>query len=306
MSTNDRDTSNEDVNEIDLDGLDAAALGTPDPEPTPSADGASSTPDAPSEGGGIAAVDAESLPPGGMKVGDNLYIRMVRASELREQDINAQMMDPTKFERLVENVRQRGALESMPYVHQPNGEGLISIISGHHRAMAAREAGLTSFPVLVDTSEMNRSLVRAKQIAHNELTGTPDEEILRRMIAEIDNVDDLLMTGLPDDYFPDDEELGGAPLSLPHAEFDWRMTTLLFLPEQMERLEELADLMPPETDMIGVAGYDSFDSFSQALVEYSQIMNVKNMAAVVDSLTTLALEQVKAEKERQADDAPDA
>lgn len=288
---------------LDMDGLDVGAIDVESagPSGTVGEDGGTGSTDA----GGIQAVDAESLPEGGMKVGENLYIRMVRGSELREQDINAQMMDPVKFERLVENVRQRGALESMPYVHQPEGEGLMSIISGHHRAMAAREAGLKAFPVLVDTSDMNRSLVRAKQIAHNELTGTPDEEILRRMIEEIDSVDDLLMTGLPEDYFPEDETLGGAPLALPHAEFNWRMTTLLFLPEQMERLEELADLLPPETDLVGVAGYDSFEDFSQALVEYSQVMNVKNMAAVVDTLTTLALEKVKKASEQDATDEPE-
>jgi hypothetical protein len=230
-----------------------------------------------------------------MRVGDNLYVTVVTASALREQDINAQQMDPTKFARLVENIRIRGALESLPYCHQPNEEGPISIISGHHRAKAAREAGLAEFPVLLDTSDMPRSLVRAKQIAHNQLSGTSDDDILRRMIDEIDNADDLLLTGLDAEDLPTID--GASPiLNLPHLEFDWREVSLMFLPEQLDRLNELTSRLPNHADQIGIAALPQFHKFSQAVVEYSKQVNVKNFAMTIDMLTRIALEQLDADR----------
>lgn len=228
-----------------------------------------------------------------MLVGPDLYVAVVQASSLREQDINAQQMDPTKFARLVENIRLRGALESLPYCHQPGGVGPISIVSGHHRAKAAREAGLAEFPVLLDTSDMPRSLVRAKQIAHNQLSGSPDEEILRRMIDEIDSADDLLLTGLDADMLPEID--GNSPtLNLPHMDFDWREVSLMFLPEQLDRISELATRLPSHPELVGVAALSQFMPFSQAIVDYSKMVNVKNFAMALDMLTRIALEQIQA------------
>ena len=235
-----------------------------------------------------------------MKVGDDLFVRVVQGSALREQDVNAQVMEPSKFERLVENVRQRGALESLPYVHRPNDEGPMSIISGHHRARAARAAGLKTFPVLVDTAPMARSLVRAKQIAHNEISGSPDQEILRRMIEEIDNVDDLLVSALPEEVLNAAyEEVEPVPLDLPRVDFEWRTVQLMFLPKQLERFEDLVDAMERQTEMIGVADVEQFKSFSKALIDYGYTTNIKSMSAVVDVLTSVALRELERAQEEQ-------
>lgn len=226
-----------------------------------------------------------------MEVAPGLFVQVISGSELKEQDVNAQVMEATKFERLVENIRLRGGLESLPYCHRPSGEGPISIVSGHHRAKAARVAGLPKFPILVDENPMPRSLIRAKQIAHNELTGSPDMDILRKMIDEIDNPEDMLISGLDESVLPDLDE-DSTKLDLPHADFDWQMVSIMFLPEQLNRFEELARLLPPGTEMVGAAGLKQFDSFSKAMVEYGQVNNIKNMAAVVDLLTTKALEEL--------------
>lgn len=238
-----------------------------------------------------------------MKVGDDLYIVQIQGSALREQELNAQQMDPTKFERLVENIRIRGALESIPYAHQPGGEGPITLVSGHHRAKAARMAGLTTIPVMVDYRPMPRSLIRAKQIAHNELIGSPDTEILRRMIEEIDSVDDLLISGLDEEYLPEVEGITPT-LGLPHAEFNWRMVTLMFLPEQIERMEDLVRMVGGSPDLVGVAHANQFERFSRAMIEYGQRVGVKSMAMTVDMLTQIALSEmsrIDSEKESKTD-----
>ena len=42
------------------------------------------------------------------QIADDLYIEFVDIGVLREQDLNAQVMQPRHFERLTENIRQRG------------------------------------------------------------------------------------------------------------------------------------------------------------------------------------------------------
>ena len=91
-------------------------------------------------------------------------------SNLKEQDINAQVMDDRRMKILTANIKNRGALESLPYVLKQGDT--FTIISGHHRVRAANAAGLKYIYALVETTELTKSQVVSKQIAHNELVGT--------------------------------------------------------------------------------------------------------------------------------------
>jgi hypothetical protein len=228
-----------------------------------------------------------------LTVGDGLVVRFVKITELREQDVNAQVMQPREQERLTENVRERGALESFPYCAQPDGEGPVEIISGHHRVRAARAAGLTEIPVIIDTHKMTRSRIVAKQIAHNALVGSPDEDVLRQLIASMDSVDDLLHTGLPDEMLPvPDPEAGQVQLGTPHADFDWRYVLLTFLPHQLDDLQKLVDELETGQDLVGAAPVECFADFARAMRDYGRAKNVKSMGTTVATLTKIALEQL--------------
>lgn len=232
--------------------------------------------------------------PEGMEIGDGLFIRVVKIVDLREQDVNAQQMQPRHFERLTENIKARGQIESLPYCHRPNDEGPVYIVSGHHRAKAARAAGLKEIPVIIDVKEMSRSEVIARQIAHNELHGSPDEEILAQLIAEIDNVDDLLMTGLDEDLLPTLKDATDAPLGLPHAELDWRMVALTFLPSQLESFREALNMIDSQTDLVGVAKIEQFEAFAQASLQYGRRHEIKSVGTIIAHLTELARAEIEA------------
>lgn len=234
--------------------------------------------------------------PDELTVGDGLVVRMVKVTELREQDINAQMMQPKHFDRLTTNVKNRGQIESLPYCSQPNGQGPVAIISGHHRARAARAAELEEIPVLIDLKPMDKSQVRAKQIAHNELHGEPVEEILAQMIAEIDNVDDLLASGLDTDHLPTLPE-ADTDLHIPFADMDYRTVTIVFLPEQMTAFTDLIRLIDPSSELIGVAQAEQFDAFSQAVRAYGRAASIKAVGSIVGALTELALRETERVKE---------
>jgi len=237
----------------------------------------------------------------GLQVGPDLYVRELVIAEVREQDINAQTMQPDMFDRLTENISIRGALESLPYCHQPNGEGPVSIISGHHRMRAAREAGLDRMWALVDEQEMSRSQIRAKQIAHNALAGSPDEKILAQMVGQIDNVDDLLMTGLSEDKLPTVEP-DDTNLQLPHADFDFRQVVLMFLPAQLDEFKLAVEMIERKTDVVYTGDRSQFTAFSKAMLDYGRTMNVKSMATTIGILTDLARQQIEAH-ENESDQA---
>jgi hypothetical protein len=228
-----------------------------------------------------------------LRLDADLVVRLVPIAELREQDVNAQIMQPRHFDRLVENIKERGQVESLPYVHRPGDEGPYVIISGHHRVRAARQAGLKEIPCMVELRELRRSQVVAKQIAHNELHGDPDKEILARLIVEIDDAGDLLSTGLDPDLLPTvDEE---APTLInPHVEYDWRMVTLVFLPEQLAGLDDLVKLIESKTELLGVAERSQFAEFSTAVLNYGRAYNIRSMATTISMLVELAHREIAA------------
>lgn len=229
-----------------------------------------------------------------LQVGEDLYVVMWPVGELREQDVNAQIMQPREFERLVENIRKRGQIESIIYCHQPDPARPPEIISGHHRYRAASAAGLAAVPLLVDTKPMRRSEVRAKQIAHNALVGSSDEQILRQMIEEIDNVDDLLTTGLPDDLLPT-VDADDTTLHLPSAVFDWRMVTLSFLPSQLDDFTQALDVIDKHSEITGIAHREQFQEFSDSVYGYARLKNIRSMSTVVGIITDLAKRELQAE-----------
>jgi hypothetical protein len=133
-------------------------------------------------------------------LGNGLFLERWPIADLKEQDVNAHVMEPSKFNRMVANMKKRGALESVPFcAGAPDSidpkqlaEGIgrddkvalriapPEIISGHHRVRAGRAAELGDVVVLVDRSGLTRSAITAKQLAHNALVGVDDMELVKR------------------------------------------------------------------------------------------------------------------------------
>lgn len=187
-----------------------------------------------------------------IEVGPDLWTVKVRWTDLKEQDVNAQVMPPREFERLTENVRRRGALEGMVYCAQPNGEGPIEIVSGHHRVRAAVAAGLDSGWVLVDRRPMTRSEIVSKQLAHNALVGDSDPDVRQSLIGMIDNPDDLLATGLPDDVLGGGDERDAVDLFAPRVDFDYRTVSFAFLDHEKREFDDLLESFSQKQDMGGL------------------------------------------------------
>jgi hypothetical protein len=226
-----------------------------------------------------------------MPIGDDLVIMWLPVAEVKEQDINAQVMQPRHFDRLTQNIADRGMVESLPFAHWPERKGAVSIISGHHRARAARAAGLTHIPFIVDLQKMARSAVRAKQIAHNELHGSPDEAILAQLIGQIDNADDLLASGLDEAHLPSIAK-DGTSLGLPHADFTYHMVTLAFLDRQLTNFQEVLDAVDPHAEVIGLADRGQWEEFAKRVIDFGRSRNIRSVAAAVAVLSEIALREI--------------
>lgn len=227
-----------------------------------------------------------------LQVGDDLYVMILRIAELKEADVNAQVLQPRHFDRLTSNIRNRGQVTSLPYISWPNREGPARICSGHHRVRAARNAGLTEIPVLVDTRPMTHSEFTAQQIAHNELHGTPDTNVLAQLVRMIDDVDDLLATGLDEKTLNKLGDVEATALGTPHAAFDWKVFTCLFLPHQMETLKDALDSIDRKSEVLGIAPREDFEEFSKQVIEYGRMANIRSLGAVVSSIIAIARREV--------------
>lgn len=235
-----------------------------------------------------------------LEVGPGLFVELVDPDELREQDINAQIMDPRQEERLATNIKARGQLESLPYCYRPNDEGPRWIISGHHRVRGARQAGVKPIPILLDTLPMTRSEVRAKQIAHNAIVGQSDPDILRHMLAEIDDPDHLLATGLDEGFLS--EAIPSPALITPAIAMEWRAVALAFLPAQLTDFKALIDALDGSQEVLGAAPLASYPAFAEAVGKFARIKDIRNMSTAVAVLTRMALQSIT-EHEKMLEDA---
>lgn len=221
-------------------------------------------------------------------LGTGLFVALVPVNEFREQDINARIMDDSKFKRLVANIEKRGTLESLPYCTLTDRG--IEIVSGHHRIKASRAAGIEKVPTLVDLSNLSRSQIAAKQIAHNALAGVDDENTLKEIAKLITDVDDMLESALDNDFFKE-QETKIEKLSTIAVDIDWKTVEFLFLNHQIEDLKKLVDNVTP-ADTVGVASIEQFKPFVDALEKVKKFNNVKAVGTAINMMIKAALESI--------------
>lgn len=217
-------------------------------------------------------------------------------STLKEQDINAQVMDDRKMKILTSNIKNRGTLESLPYIHKKGDT--FSIVSGHHRVRAANAAGLKTIYGLVDTIDLTESQIVSKQISHNELVGQADSEILGELVKKMKEVDDIIASGLPEKFLNQIAQQSPV-MDLPQLDFDWRTLQLVFLPEQLKEFQSLVRMVDSKAEFVGVANVSQFDDFSKAMVQFGKTRNIKSIGATIQLLTEIALREVELWQDQQ-------
>lgn len=220
-------------------------------------------------------------------LGQGMWVMVLPIAALHEQDVNAQQMQPRHFDQLTANIAERQMIESLPYVYWPDRQGVPEIVSGHHRTRAARAAGLTEIPCLVDTAPMSRSRLVAKQIAHNELSGSPDQKVLAQLVAMVDNVDDMLTTGLDESWLPG-ADADDTQLRLPKGDFEFRTVVLAFLPHQVEEFKRALDVIDKHAELVGLAPREDFERFARTELDFGIGRNIRSVATSLTILCEIA------------------
>lgn len=240
---------------------------------------------------------ASFTPPEGVTVlhelGNGLLFVRADVTAVREQDINAQYMKPEMFKQLVENVKKRGSLESIPFLALTDK---VEIVSGHHRYRAAREAGLQTIDALLDVSGLTRSQIASKQLAHNAISGESDIDTVKEIAKLISDVDDLLESYIANDVLQNEIDKAEKLIAnlAPKVDFDWKTVSFLFLPHQVGDLSLLVEQVKGSQDFIGVAALEQFEDFAEALRRYSKFQDVKAIGAGIHAMIQAANAQMSA------------
>lgn len=231
---------------------------------------------------------------------EHLELWRVNVNELKEQDRNAQVMPPEMMDRLTATIKRDKRLESFPFVVKRDGKkGLIfEVISGHHRARAARMAGVDEIMVIADTSDLNRSQVVAKQLAHNALAGSPDPAVVIEMFEEITSLEDALEAyAEPEMLRPELAEESDIHIDMVDIEEDWRMVNFTFLGRHLIHFEEVLARLSGDEDLIGLGDMQQFELFQRSVARISQKTKVRNVGALMVMMAKLA-EQAMDEDDR--------
>jgi hypothetical protein len=213
-------------------------------------------------------------------------LAITRPEDCIAQKKNARYFTPEKFQQLVNNIKRDGHLESVPLVCRTGVDGKYSIISGHHRIDAAKEAGLAQILVLVTTPK-NRDELVSKQLAHNALVGKDDAMILAELFTSIADMDLRLASGLNDEA----AKLSYASLNFRIGEF--KEMVLMFLPEQLEDFEagltRIAETsLADKHSTVHVASLAHYERFAATLRHLKKVENIKNNATAVLRMAELA------------------
>ena len=238
-----------------------------------------------------------------LDLGNGMLVRQVEINSLREQDINPRILPNTAMRQLIKNVGNRGMLESLPYCVQTD-EG-IEIVSGHHRVRAARAASLQDIFILLDTSDLSRDEIKAKQIAHNTISGFDDPELLAELYSSINSAGARLEAYVDEDALKA-QLLDAAHIDIGDIETDinFRMATFLFLPHQLEKFDEMISLIDPDTKLVGISELSYFEKFKETLTKTRECEDIRSLGMILSKMCDIVLEHYAelkeaAEKQKQ-------
>jgi len=121
-------------------------------------------------------------------------VQLLTASDLHPDPVNPRRISDSELEALTRSVQEFGLVD--PIIARAEDK---MVIGGHQRLLAARRLGMKEVPViLLDISEEKARLLN---LALNKISGSWDEELLARLLVDLDqNPDlDLALSGFDED-----------------------------------------------------------------------------------------------------------
>jgi ParB-like chromosome segregation protein Spo0J len=232
-----------------------------------------------------------------LELGNGLELWKVHPSSLREQDVNARSMPKAMFERLAQTIARDRRLESLPLCAKT--ERSLEIISGHHRVRAATAAGISEMFVLVDVTGLTRSQITAKQLAHNAIQGTENEQLLAEIYRQIEDAESKL------EAFVDaklDVEVPKVKIEGLDVDIDFRSVLLVFPPFVRERLDRALEYLRSSgqrLDGVYIAADTDYSLLEKAVRKIHEEYDVRVVADIIGKIAVSAPHPVSAESEAE-------
>jgi len=214
-------------------------------------------------------------------------LELINPAELKLLDKNARYMKAEQFQALVENVRKDGNLSSLPLCYRED-DGNLLVLSGNHRTMAARQAGLEQLLVMVVADKKTADEKLGIQLSHNAIAGQDDLVILKELWESIGNVQAKLYAGLDSDIVKALEGIQFSAIS--EQRLKYKLANFMFLPEEIESLDELLKetAVAFSSDVVYLASLNTYDAFFDLVVKIKKRCLIKNSAAAFLKLLELA------------------
>ncbi len=228
---------------------------------------------------------------------NGISIWKVHIDYLREQDKNARSMSNTKFNRLADNIKRDNRLESMMLCVENEGRDEFSIISGHHRARAARAAGIDTVHIMVINETLTDSQIKSKQLSHNALSGIDDPQIVKEIYEAIEDIKEKMASGINEDEMAEMErqiDVDGIALNV-----DFEVVNIVFFPEHKEKFDRMLATMTAQTgENILISESDRFQAFKTAVQGIANNNNIRNVSTIINKMSAIVLEYYGIEEDR--------
>jgi DNA modification methylase len=123
-----------------------------------------------------------------------MQVEQVAIDDLRPDPANPRRISARELEALTRSLREWGFVQPVLARREDR-----VVVGGHQRLLAARKLGLKTVPVIYVDLSVEQS--RLLNVALNKISGEWDEELLARILAELQPVDaiDLTLTGFSED-----------------------------------------------------------------------------------------------------------
>jgi ParB-like chromosome segregation protein Spo0J len=222
-----------------------------------------------------------------LDLGQGLELWKVHPSQLREQNTNARSMPKTMFSRLEQTISRDKRLESLPLCAKTDRG--IEIMSGHHRTRAATAAGLQEIFVLVDVTDLSRSQIAAKQLAHNAIEGQDNEQLLAEIYRQIEDAENKLESFIDPKLL--DLELPSMKVETLDVSLAFKVVLLIFLPAVKERFDKALEYIRESgktIDGVYLARDTDYEPLEAAIRKINAEYDIRIVSDILGKMAELA------------------
>jgi DNA modification methylase len=121
------------------------------------------------------------------KTKGNIEIQYIEISSLKPDPVNPRRISDQELEALTRSIKEFGLIDPIIVRKEDN-----TIIGGHQRLLAARRLGYETVPVVF--VDLSLEQARLLNIALNKISGSFDQELLARLLSDLNKVPELDLT----------------------------------------------------------------------------------------------------------------